>query len=323
MLTVTPKGKARVYDPRRTVAGTLTPALTWGVFGLLASKGNWKSLVLWAVIGGVCGGLYAYYTEHLATKDELGRLGRQLPPDSSAILAYTAGSSAAELSSAAASFEPSPASVATIDADLSATVTNGATGSPALSSAPPGTAPADKGTMLTMLLFRYAGTDTAKRVNAQASSKANERHAAVETELLMRTDPGGRRHVASPSAGALAFGKGALVSWGAFGLVFGAAAGFTNHGGFFGALKGGVVTGIVWAIFGLAAGALYGLWAGRAVSARRLKSVRPLLPPGTSMVLAWAEGAPQEEAVTAWSEPAEQQLILRFDQAPHGAMLRA
>jgi len=30
MLTVTPKGKARVYDPRRAMAGTLTPALTWG-----------------------------------------------------------------------------------------------------------------------------------------------------------------------------------------------------------------------------------------------------------------------------------------------------
>ena len=41
----------------------------------------------------------------------------------------------------------------------------------------------------------------------------------------------------------------------------------------------------------LFAGALYGLWAGRAVSARRLKGVGPLLPPDSSVILAWADGA--------------------------------
>ena len=65
------------------------PALTWGVFGLLA--GGLKSLAIWAVIGAVCGGLYAYYTEHLLTKNELKRLGGRLPVDSSAIAAYVRG----------------------------------------------------------------------------------------------------------------------------------------------------------------------------------------------------------------------------------------
>ena len=36
VLRVDAKHKAQVYDPRRVLAGTLTPALTWGLFGLLA-----------------------------------------------------------------------------------------------------------------------------------------------------------------------------------------------------------------------------------------------------------------------------------------------
>ncbi len=322
VLMVTRKGKARVYDPRRTVAGTLTPALTWGLFGLLASRGSWKSLVLWAVIGGACGGLYAYYAEHLASKHELARLGKKLPPDSSAILAYTAGADAAKLTSAAARFGPSPSSVATIGTDLSATAQSGTLSPAGAPPAPAGNVPGSQDSLLSMFLFRYAGSDTAKRVNAKASGKANGNRPAVDTELLLRTDPGGRRHVVSPAQGAKAFAKSDLVSWGAFGLVFGAIVGFTNHGGFFGALKGGVLTGLGWAIFGLAAGALYGLWAGRAVSARRLRAVQQLIPPDTSMVLAWAEGTPQDNAVAPWSEPASQQLVLRFGQVPHGAVLQ-
>ncbi len=322
VLRVTPRGKARVYDPRRTVAGTLTPALTWGLFGLLASRGSWKSLVLWAVVGGACGGLYAYYAEHLSSKHELARLGKQLPPDSSAILVYTAGADAAKLTSAAARFGPSPSSVATIGADLSATAQSGTVSPAGATPAPAGNVPVNHDQLLSMFLFRYAGSDTAKRVNAEASGKANGNQPAADTELLLRTDPGGRRHVVSPAHGAMAFAKSDLVSWGAFGLVFGAIVGFTNHGGFFGALKGGVLTGLGWAIFGLAAGALYGLWAGRAVSARRLRAVQQLMPPDTSMVLAWAEGTPEDNAVAAWSEPASQQLVLRFCQAPHGAVLQ-
>ena len=79
VVKVNAKHKAQVHDPRRTLAGTLTPVLTWGLFGLLA--GGLKSLAVWAVVGGICGGLYAYYFEHMATKVELKLLGRRLPPD--------------------------------------------------------------------------------------------------------------------------------------------------------------------------------------------------------------------------------------------------
>jgi hypothetical protein len=63
------------------------------------------------------------------------------------------------------------------------------------------------------------------------------------------------------------------------------------------------VTGIDWAVFGLVAGALYGLWAGRAVSARRLKGLRGLLVPGSSMLVAWADGPVRPDAMACSPDP--------------------
>ncbi len=57
IIRVDGQGKVRVYDPQRTVAGALTAALTWGVFGLLTS--GLIGPIGWAVIGAVCGGLVA------------------------------------------------------------------------------------------------------------------------------------------------------------------------------------------------------------------------------------------------------------------------
>ena len=319
LFTVTPNGKARVHDPRRTVAGTLTSALTWGLFGLVASGGSWASLVVWAVIGAACGGAYAYLTEHLLTKDELTRIGSRLSPDSSAILAYVHGVDAATVAAAMATYQSSPASVATIGADLSATVLSGTASPVTMPSAPPGSVPPSRDTLLNMLVFRYPGADAAGRVNADASAKHNK--PAVQTELLIHADRAGRFHVASPSVGMRAMSKSDVISWGAFGVVFGAIVGFGGDGGLFGALEGGVVTGIGWALFGLVAGALYGLWAGRAVSARRLNALHPLLAPDTSMIVAWAEGAVTPETLAGWSVPGSEQLILRFNPVANGAVL--
>ena len=125
VVKVNAKRKAQVHDPRRTLAGTLTPVLTWGLFGLLA--GGLKSLAVWAVVGGICGGLYAYYFEHVATKDELKRIGRRLPADSSALFAFVRGADPRRILSSVASYEPTTASVADIAPDLSAQVYSGAT----------------------------------------------------------------------------------------------------------------------------------------------------------------------------------------------------
>jgi hypothetical protein len=83
------------------------------------------------------------------------------------------------------------------------------------------------------------------------------------------------------------------------------------------------VTGIGWAIFGLVARALYGLWAGRAVSARRLKSLGSFVAPGTSMLVAWADGPLRQDAIGTLTAPGSQQLILRFNPVDGGALLEA
>ena len=124
VVRVNAKHRAQVHDPRRTLAGTLTPVLTWGLFGLLA--GGLESGVLWAVVGGICGGLYGYYFEHLLTKDELKRIGSRLPAESSAIVAWLRGADPRRILSSAASFQPATASVAAVTADLSAQVYSGA-----------------------------------------------------------------------------------------------------------------------------------------------------------------------------------------------------
>lgn len=53
-LRVNRRRKVELHDPRRVLAGTLTSALTWGLFGLLT--GGWLSLVIWALLGGATAG---------------------------------------------------------------------------------------------------------------------------------------------------------------------------------------------------------------------------------------------------------------------------
>ena len=117
LLRVDARRKTRIYDPRRVLAGALTSGLTWGVFGLLT--GGLESGGLWGIVGAVCGGLFAYYTEHLLTKDELQRIGTCLPGDSSAIAAFVRSLDARRVLAAAAPCHPAQASVAAIRADLS------------------------------------------------------------------------------------------------------------------------------------------------------------------------------------------------------------
>lgn len=57
------------------------------------------------------------------------------------------------------------------------------------------------------------------------------------------------------------------------------------------------------------------------MSARRLKSVRPLLPPGTSTVLAWSDADLTQQALDDWSQPGAERLVVRFNSAGHGVLL--
>jgi hypothetical protein len=118
--------------------------------------------------------------------------------------------------------------------------------------------------------------------------------------------------VDDPVHGIRAYARSDTMSWSAFGLIFGAVAGAANGGGWLGVAGGAFAVGLVWGLFGLVAGALYGLWAGRAVSARRLNGLQNVLLPGTSSVLAWVDGAPSTEDLTSLAQPGAQQLVLRF-----------
>lgn len=321
VLKVGAKHKALVYDPRRTLAGSLTPALTWGIFGLLA--GGLQGLGVWAVLGAVCGGLYAYYFEHLLTKDERKRIGGRLPGNSSAIVAFVRGSDPRRVLSATASCQPATVSAAAIAADLSARAYSGAANPLETSAAPAGAAPetADQATELGMLLVRFAGEHAARQALATSGSASHHNQAAPQAELVIETNEHGRRWVINPTTGSAAFSKSDTISWGLFGLAWGAIVGFASNAGVLSSVESGLVTGILWALFGAAAGALYGLWAGRGVSARRLKGLSPFVPPGTSVLLAWAEGPLSQETIGRWAAPGSQRLVLRFNPVRHGAVL--
>ena len=323
VVAINAKHTARVHDPQRTLGGTLTPGLTWGIFGLLA--GGVESLAVWAVLGAVCGGLYGYYFEHLLTKDELKRIGSRMPGDSSAIVAFVRGADPQRILSSAASYQPATASVAAVTADLSAQVYSGATQPVRASAGPAGAAPtaaADPAAALNMLLVRFAGQHAARQALAQSGSAKHKDKEAPRVELFIEASEHGRLRVIAPTTGSAAFAKSDTISWGLFGVAWGLIVGFAaGDGGVLGSLESGLVIGILWGLFGLVAGALYGLWAGRGVSARRLKGLGAFVPPDTSLVVAWAEGSLSQETIERWAANGSQRLILRFNPVGHGAVL--
>ena len=322
VVKISSKHRALVYDPRRTLAGSLTPALTWGIFGLLAEGP--RGMVVWAVLGAVCGGLYAYYFEHLLAKDELRRIGGRLPGDSSALVAFVRGPDPRRILSSAAALQPVTVSVAAVTADLSGQAYVRAAPSDAGSAIPAGAEPnADQQTELSMLLVRYVGEHAARQALATSGSSATRQgHNEPQVELVIEANAHGRRRVVNPSTGSAAFAKSDAISWGLFGLVWGLIVGFTGNGGVLGSIESGLVTGILWSRFGVVAGALYGLWAGRGVSARRLKGLGTFVPPATSLVVAWAEGTPEPGTVERWAGPGTRRLALRFIAVGQGAVLK-
>src|SRR5262249_52698809 len=79
--------RVTLYDPHRVRAGAFTAALTWGAFGALTGGGT-SGFIVWAIIGAVCGGAFAYVHEHLLTEAQLARIGTRLPAGTSALLTF-------------------------------------------------------------------------------------------------------------------------------------------------------------------------------------------------------------------------------------------
>jgi hypothetical protein len=131
----------------------------------------------------------------------------------------------------------------------------------------------------------------------------------------------GKRRVIDPTMGSAAVAKADIVSWGLFGLVYGALAGFVGNGGISGVIESSLAWGIACGVFGIVAGAIFGLWSGRSVSARRLKGIGPLVPPNSSLALGWAGGSASAETINGWMAPSAQRLLIRFVADEHGLLL--
>ena len=316
-LQVNAEHKASVHDLSRLWKGTAVVTLTWGLFGLAAN--GWKGLVIWAVVGAVCGAGFTYYSLHHVSKAELASIGAHLPANSSALMTFVETSDPRRLLAATAGHQASAATAAVVSPDLDATVFGAAdnpievshsSGSPVLV--------ANQTALVSMIMLRYPDVDTAKQT-ATRIAKSKFAGANAQIELIIKVDPNGHRHVTDPKFGPRAWATSDVVSWGLFGVVVGAIAGAFGGGIF----KGAVVTGIGWAVFGLFAGSLYGLWAGRATTARRLKGIGPILVPGSSMLLAWAEGPVKRETIDMLAAANAQQLVLLFNPIEGGAVFEA
>jgi uncharacterized membrane protein len=304
-------GKVSVRDPRRVLVGGLTSALTWGIFGLVS--GGWPSLLISAALGAVWGAWAARSYGHHLTGAQLARAGARLPPDSSALLVFTQAADADSVLSAAAAANATVTSVASVAGDLSATILPGEGAAKASSDSG-----ADR---LSMVLVRYGDVAAAKEAVGRIAANTKE-NALLGVELVIEVDRTGRRRVIDPKLGAGAVARYNLRSWTVLGLVCGGLAGLTGGHGFVAFLEGGLVTGIAWGLFGAAAGALYGLWVGRAISARRLGGIVPLLPKNTSLLLAWTDAPPGDTTLALLAAgPEEQHLILSFITTSRGAVL--
>jgi uncharacterized membrane protein len=313
------KHKASTHDPRRDLWGTLTAAFVWGLCGALGGNGV-ASIVLWAVVGAVGGAFFYYYFIRHLTKSELARIGTGLPAESSALAMWVGTKDARRVLEASATQKPSVASVAAIGADLTTQVFTGPTDPVDLPHASSNAM--DDKTVLNMVMLRYPKPATAKQM---ASHPPAEEGAglSLEVEMVIRSDADGHRHVSDPDLGVWARAKSTLRSWGGFGLVFGAVIGAVGSGGVLGIIGDGLLTAVVWGVFGLAAGALYGLMAGAAFSPRGLKSVGSLVGPGTSILMAWVGKPITRSALDAFMTPGAQRLVLNVDVRESGAVLKA
>ena len=324
IIRVDGEGKARVHDPQRTVAGMLTAALTWGVFGLLT--GGVIGPIGWAVIGGVCGGLFAYYREQPLSGTQLRRLGEGMRRDSSAIVVFTKGGADTVVRSTAAAYGPTTASLVAISGDLSARVLAGAGGPTEVSAAVSGgqSPPAETSTLLNMLLVRLPGQHAARQALAElAPTKTPDPSLpqVAQVEVVLESDAQGGLHAHSPNFGVGFSAKSSLMSWGVLGLVLGALGGYAGGGGILGFLGGGLITALVWGAFGALAGALYGLFVGNVLSARQLKKMDGLVPPNSSLAFLWADGDLTAEAIDRWAPAGSRRLVVRFDSTSQGIVL--
>lgn len=318
VVTIDEKHKASTHDARRVLWGTLGAAFVWGLCGLAGADGI-ASILLWAAIGGIGGAAFYYYVIRHLTKPELARIGTRLPPDSSALLLRAGTRDARRLLAAAAVQGPSVATVAAIDTDLTTRVF--ADRAYPIESPPGSAEEADEAAILNMVMLRYPSSETAKQIASDPPT--GDKGGALDVEMVISTSADGHSHVSDPQLGVKGAARSVVRSWSGFGLVFGALVGAIGGGGVLGSIEGGLATAVAWGALGLAAGALYGLVAGAAFTPGRLKTIRPLSTPGTSILMAWTEKPITEDLLDPFMKPGSQRLVLNVTSREGGAVLSA
>jgi hypothetical protein len=293
------------------------------LFGLVLGSSGWVSAIIWAVIGAVCGGLFSYYSVTHLSKREWAQIGRRLPANSSILAVFVETDDVRALLKSTDSLHPATASAARITTDLGAQVFARSGMALEVPARPPSAdVVADRVTTLSMILLRYAAESTAKQTAAKMAHHGKGADPSFAVEIMVERHPNGDLGVVDPKYGTWGWAKSDLISWGLLGVVVGLLSGLIS-GGLFGAVDSGIATGLIWAAFGLFAGALYGLWAGRAVTGRRLKSAARLLTPGTSLVVAWSEQPITNAVLAPYVTPDSQHLVLHFNSIEGGVVLEA
>lgn len=104
-----------------------------------------------------------------------------------------------------------------------------------------------------MITVRYPDPATAEQV-AQKLAGEPQTASSPQVELVLTADADGRAHVSDPQHGARFMARSNVVSWGGFGLLFGAIAGAAGGRGILAILGGGIVTGLAWGCLALLLG---------------------------------------------------------------------
>ena len=187
-----------------------------GVFGLLS--GGLIGLIVWAVIGAVCGGLFAYYREQPLSGRHLRRTGEEMQTDSSAIVVFVKCRADEPVLSSAAAYGPTATLVA-IAAELSARVLIGARGPTEVSDEVPAkqVPPAGRSTLLNMLLVRLPGQHAVRQTLAELAPAKTPDPSFPQVEVVLESDARGGLHVHSSNLGVRASARSSLISWGCWG----------------------------------------------------------------------------------------------------------
>jgi len=313
VMRVDEKRRVYVYEMGKAARGAAVVAVTWGAFGLLT--GGLRGLVIWAVIGAVCGGIYMYYVAHTLSDAELKNIARCMPPNSSVLLAFLKTSHAQQIIDSVSRYSPAASSLVTVGEGMATSVISG-TSDKAEQPSPTSTpvqAGADGDNPLSILVFRYTGHQTARQVEAELKEEWKKAGDAIQTEVMIEVDEQKKVHVYNPSTGVRAQAISSMISWGLSGLIVGVLTGLFSGGGLLGSLSSGVTLLITWGLFGIVAGALAAFVVNRAIPTSRLRKLSALMQADTSVILALVQGTYTHQMISDLSTHDAKMLIIRIN----------